>query len=365
VFVAGCTREEFAAFVDWCNKELYPGLLKSVGCKENHIKLAYEKAFERIVFTSAKRYVGRYSHYKGKEARADSKPEVKGLEFKRGDTTLLARRMQQDVVNLMMSGGEDLEQYHAILTRGRTHILEDALPIDEVKLSKGLSKGLKEYAVKMKTDGTEGAPLPHVVVARMLEARGQDVSQGTRIEYVVVNENADAPTERVIPADDYKGECDRHYVWQSLVYPPTQRLLEAAFPHAKEHWDAWAKSRPPTPRGRAAKAEAEGQERLFAAPETRVSVPAAPAASTGAPSVPAMPKRSEATYEALVEERCIARGMRPVYDVCSKHPGKRPLVLRVKLSTGAEATLDTALKVDGSAALARELAEFRSRPSAA
>jgi hypothetical protein len=56
LFVVGCTREEFQAFVAWCNAELYPPVLAKFGCPENAIKLEFEKSFDRLVFTSAKRY---------------------------------------------------------------------------------------------------------------------------------------------------------------------------------------------------------------------------------------------------------------------------------------------------------------------
>lgn len=48
-FVYGTTRGEFSNFIfEYCNKDLIPRLLKSCGCKENRIKLDYDKAFERL-----------------------------------------------------------------------------------------------------------------------------------------------------------------------------------------------------------------------------------------------------------------------------------------------------------------------------
>jgi DNA polymerase elongation subunit (family B) len=282
-FVTGCTEGEFRAFVEWCNADLYPRLLAGVGCSTNEIKLAYEKEFSTLVFCAAKKYAGNYAHYKGKRATAESKPEIKGLEFKRGDGSLLGRRLQKSAVDLLMRGVTDLEEFHSLLTDARTHALEGELQLDEIKLSKSLSKPLKEYVIKRKLDGTDGAPPAHVVVARMLEKRGHDVSEGTRVEYVVVDAVAEDPQKRVLPAADYAGEFDRHYVWETLVYPPTERLLMAAFPAAAQQWAAWARSRPPRPRrgGTAAK----GQGGLFAAGETRVS----PRPALPTPSPPRRP----------------------------------------------------------------------------
>lgn len=263
VFVVGCTEQEFRDFVQWCNDELYPGILKKQGCKDNYIKLAYEKEFEILVFTAAKRYCGKYAHYKGKRATVDSKPEVKGFEYKRGDASLRARELQREAVTMLLGGEESLEAYHALLTRARTAILEGELGLADVVLSKSLSKPLKEYVSKKKADGEDAAQPPHVVIAKILQARGQDVSEGTRVEYIVADATADDPGRRYLPAEDYRGECDRHYVWESSVYPATQRLLAAAFPGAIEHWEAWARSRPPKTRHRGAKV-LDGQLALLA-----------------------------------------------------------------------------------------------------
>lgn len=256
VFVQGVSQDEFAAFVDWCNVDLYPRLLAEVGCTKNAVKLAYEKAFAVLVMPSAKKYVGRYLHYKGKAAAEDSKPEIKGLEYKRGDALQLARRLQSEVIDLLCGGlgivksiptpTTALMHFHEAVARARDYVLNtDRLPIEQVKLSKALSRPLKEYAVKTKKDGTAASQPPHVMLAKVLAARGEDVSEGTRIEYIVTD-GAVSPAVCML-ADEYTGtEVDRYHLWESLVYPATQRLLEAAFP--EEDWAALAKVRPPKPR---------------------------------------------------------------------------------------------------------------------
>lgn len=255
IFVVGCSRAEFETFVAWCNVELYPRIIAAQGCRENHIKIAYEKQFDRLVFVSAKRYIGSYVHYKGKAATADSKPEIKGLEYKRGDAGGLARRLQSEVIDMLVGGlgvatvpvpTETLEDFHGVLGRIQEHVLRGELATDDVFLSKSLSRPLKEYIVRPKKDGTAAAQPPHVTVAHVLKARGREIGEGTRVEYFV----ADGTTSpvRVLPAEDYAGECDRFHLWESNVYPPTGRLLAAAFPD--HEWDAWGKVRPKVVRAR-------------------------------------------------------------------------------------------------------------------
>lgn len=229
IFIMGVTEAEFRTFVAWCNSELYPRLLAELQCPTNEIKIAYEKEFETIVLVGKKRYAGRFAHYKGTRARADSKPEVKGLEYKRGDSVKLARDLQYEIIQSLMGGNEDAEAYLPMVERWRDHILSGTLTPREILLSKTLSKDLELYAQRMKKDLTPAAQPPHVEVAKIMRARGFDASAGARIEYVVVDGLA-SPL-KVIPADDYKsGDEDRYYLWEQLVWPPTERVLACAFP---------------------------------------------------------------------------------------------------------------------------------------
>lgn len=326
LFVQGCGKEEFGAFVKECNEVLYPERLRGEGCAENRIKLAYEKAFDRIVFSGKKRYVGRYAHYKGKAATADSKPEIKGLEYKRGDAALLACRLQQQVIELLMSGCEDVERFHLLVGRSRDHVLGDPLPVEEVMLSKALTKPLREYVVRKKGDGSNAGEVQHVAVARILAARGLDVTEGTRIEYVVAD-GSSSPA-RVIPASDYTGEqVDRFHVWESMVYPPSWRLLESAFPDVS--WEAWADVRPRR-RGRKV---LEGQEDLF------------------------RPRGVEGRG-ALVVRVSEASDLEGVRGALSRHPGERAVRLIVMHPSAAEVELAVPVRVDGGSVLVAELRRF-------
>ncbi len=255
-FITGPNDAEFLAFVEWCNRELYPSLIGRQGATRNAISLAYEKKFKRAVFVSKKRYAASYAHYKGTAATKDSKLEVKGLEYKRGDTSRIARRLQLEIVELLLREEvEDPKAYEAMLDRYREHVLGDALPIEDVAISKRLTKEVKEYAVRMKKDKTPAEQATHVEIAKVLMQRGQEVREGARIEFVVVDGGV-API-RAIPAEDYdpatpEKNADRFYLWEQLIFPPAQRVLQAAFPD--HDWSRWERVRPPKPRTRRSKA---------------------------------------------------------------------------------------------------------------
>jgi DNA polymerase I len=236
-FVSGCTNEEFAEFVKWCNEVLFPKLTNERGAKWNCVKLAYEKKFSRLVMVSKSRYVGLFEHYKGKKATEDSKPEVKGLEYMRGDGSALGRQMQKEIFDLVLRDGcEDPLVFEAIVERYKTHVLHEQLDPKHFILSKRLTQKVDEY--KSKT-------LPaHAQIAKDLIARGHTIRTGDKIEFIVVD---GSDKLKVIPVIDYDPKdstknADRFYLWEQLVYPPSLRVLQSAFP--KHNWAKYECVRP-------------------------------------------------------------------------------------------------------------------------
>lgn len=257
VFVEGGSNEAFTKFVAWCNAELFPAVLKEHGCVVNKVALNYEKKFSRLILMKKKRYAGKYEHFEGTAATADSKPEIKGLEFKRGDTIRLAREMQYELVQLLLDQEiETVEHYREWIGKWRDRILVSDLALEDIRMSNSLGKDLNGYARREKKDGTDGALPVHVEVALVLKERGRDVGEGVRIEYIVVDGRSPI---KAIPVEDFAGEFDRCYLWENLTYPASQRVLEAALPQHK--WRDYLRVRP-TKSGRG-RIDALGQALLF------------------------------------------------------------------------------------------------------
>lgn len=236
LFVMGCTVEEFKDFVKWCNAELYPKLLDEQGVprEQQCIALDYEKCFDRLIFPlgnegkpAAKRYIGSYLHYGFKPKE---KPEIRGLEYMRADSVRYARKMQHEAMTLLLQGIDNPDELHEWVRRKRELFFEGEIPLEDIVMSKGISQSLDAY----KANG------PHVRVARELEARGEDISEGTRISYVVTDGTQSPAT--VVPASDYAGQFDRHHYWNKGIYPATMRVLAGAFPQS--HWMRWLAKRP-------------------------------------------------------------------------------------------------------------------------
>lgn len=265
IFVSGDSKR-FTQVVADLNGS-WKGLLDEHGCEACHVKLEFEKSFSRIVLVSAKRYVGRFSVYKGK-AVAAKKIEVKGLEYKRGDTMRLTRTMQKELIDLLL-GDEvpTVERCQEFVDGWRTRVMDGELTVDDIVLSQSV-KALDEYADRFTsarctaqkgknkcshvfgtTAYTDDAPKvcprcggerkrasqpAHVRVAKILAERGEEIRSGTRVEYLIVSEEGDII--EVVPARDPGAleQIKRDYYWAKRIYPPCARVLEAAFPD--ERW---------------------------------------------------------------------------------------------------------------------------------
>jgi DNA polymerase elongation subunit (family B) len=248
--MAGVPVERFKQFIAWLNQDFYPRIMEQTGAPSawRPVRIDYEKQFARLVFgvddkgaPKKKTYVGVYSHYKGKPADELSKPEVKGLEWRRGDWCAFARVLQYEVIQLFAKDVVAPAEYVRVVLAARDRALTAVLPIEDVQLSKSLSKPLDEYATKTKLDGTAAAGQPHVALARRMREQGLEVRQGTRIAYYVV----DGATEGGLKcglASEYVGQLDRYYLWERLVYPPTMRLCMAI--HPTIDWRVYLKVRP-------------------------------------------------------------------------------------------------------------------------
>jgi DNA polymerase elongation subunit (family B) len=161
---------------------------------------------------------------------------------------------------MLLGARESPEEFQNLVLSYRDRVLNGVLEIDDVVLSKRLSKAIGGYVRKVKKDGTWAAQPAHVEVARQLKSRGRDVGKGARIEYVVAD--GTAKPMRCIPAEDFQGELDRYHLWEELVYPATERVLESALPGGP--WAALRAVRPVRPRRRRTDA-LPGQLALFKA----------------------------------------------------------------------------------------------------
>ncbi len=259
--VTGKTLEEFKDFIKYCNEKLYPTIATNHRCRENHIRLAYDKHFERLVCgvkddgtPAKKKYVGRFA--------GTGKLSITGFEYKRGDASPLARALQKRVAEkLMVECSEDPEDFILMIVEARNRILNDEIPMDEILVSGTIKKDIEEYETNS----------PDLTVAKIMAERGEDVTPGVRFKYFVVDGSVSPML--ALPASDFKNEFDRYFIWERQVYKPTKRLLMGAFP--LYDWDQFEDVRPKVTNAarKQLRLEAKGQQVLtFALTEPKKAV---------------------------------------------------------------------------------------------
>lgn len=246
-YIKGATEPEVREFLQHINGTVLPGIAKAHRCERPPPVLEFDAAYDRVVVCGKKKYCAKY--------RDSDELVFRGLEFRRGDASPLARQLQERVARkLMTDETPDPEDFPVLLIDTRNKVLNDKLTADEIVMSESIRQDLDDYT----------AVSPAISAARMLQARGNDVSPGTKIQYVVVDGSV-SPMQ-VVPLCDYDGHYDAFYYWENLIYPPTERLLKAAFPETD--WSIYAKVRPAkekmcAERRYQEKLEKKGQLRLF------------------------------------------------------------------------------------------------------
>jgi DNA polymerase elongation subunit (family B) len=235
LFVVGPGVEEFKEFTGWCNAELFPKLASNWGCKTNTFFLDYEKAFDGVIFTydskrrcyNRKKYAYRLAHKGFTKPKPGKEIDVVGIEYKRGDSSGLARQLQKSVIDKLLGPvPTSADEIVKLIEAFRIKVFHEKHPVEQVMISKAIRKELVAYGEK---------ETPHVKAAYLMQQKGQEVREGTKVHFVVVNGEKSAKLnpqggQQVILAEDYKGDCDRYWLWTVAVFPGTYRIVKAAFP---------------------------------------------------------------------------------------------------------------------------------------
>jgi DNA polymerase I len=213
-------------FVEYC-QERYLKILRDLGCNLdwNAVLLEYEDVFDRIFFVVKKRYAGKMIRHKGV---ATEHVEVKGLEIMRGDQARLTRHLQQAVLDAILMDEWDAERIEReIVAPEFERVAGGGLPVDDVTISKSISKDPDDYKTKAL----------HVRLAEWIRDYGQQFFIGMKVEYIVTK--AKPKLDGVLRERWWSGEYeyDPEYYWDRVIYPASLRVLKVCFPD--HDWDGW------------------------------------------------------------------------------------------------------------------------------
>lgn len=212
----------------------YDSLADKLNANKGGIILEFENYYKSIIFLAKKRYVGVMKLYKGREA--DDKIYVRGLETRRSNVPVLAKRFQNECFNNILIEKYDLDSIKKFVLKYRKLIDTGEIDVDSIVCHQSVQKELSEYGgdvtdsktgkSKIKKDGSiQIKPIPlHVKIAKKLVRNGKEFYVGMQIPYIVTDSSSPM---KGIHIDEFKGKFDKKYYWNNLIYDPCKRILEA------------------------------------------------------------------------------------------------------------------------------------------
>lgn len=159
---------------------------------------------------------------------------ITGLEMIRGDWSNIAKNLQKEVT-LAILNEEPENRVCRIIDSMMSKTIFNELPTDDIVITQRIKDTIESYKTpvidkktgerKLKANGEpyKKAIPQHVKVAELMRDSGEEVVPGMLIEYIFDEEKGP------VPLSMYSGVYDKEIYWNRKIFPPTYRVLTAAF----------------------------------------------------------------------------------------------------------------------------------------
>jgi len=192
-------REKMDSFLNEVNAEL-----------PRFMQLEFEGFFTRGFFTSTDSGEGAKKKYALLDE--EGKMKITGFEQVRRDWSPIAKQTQKKVLREVLE--DDVDAAAETVKTTIERLKDGEVPVEDLRIYTSLTKEPEEY----------GSKAPHVEAAKRAKKRGEDISPGETISYVITR-GAGTISDRaeiVKYADDY----DADYYIENQVIPVTLRVLK-------------------------------------------------------------------------------------------------------------------------------------------
>lgn len=233
--------------------------------EEQILEVELDGVFKKLLLLKKKKYAGLalknfLDVAQGRATTETLAVEVKGLDLVRRDWSGVTRAVSERVLRIMLDTG-DLAEVNSYLlavrdaldaANGRLHARYGGAPAPAPEgppsSSAELDFGLRDFVIKKQlnkkpSEYKEAAGLPHVRVARYLQAQGQTEEQLVNhfIPYVIVRGEG-ALADRAMHPDEFSDTCasptppalDIEWYKVNQVIAPIERLVEVVDPLCKD-----------------------------------------------------------------------------------------------------------------------------------
>jgi DNA polymerase elongation subunit (family B) len=219
LFVILAEGEDIEEVLKETNKYIKKHLEEEYRVRECTIQMALDKKFDKFFIEAKKKYIG--------DIRG--KLNFVGMECVKRDCIPLAAKVQRDLIKKIFNK-DSPEVISNWIMKHKANLIEAKIDIEEITIYKKITRN--EY--KPKKDSTKKYTAPiHVRIAYELkkESNGKKdfTSAGTILPYIITEGKGGL---KGIHLGEYKGEFDKEYYWDNLIYPPLERMLKHVY---KDH----------------------------------------------------------------------------------------------------------------------------------
>lgn len=187
------------------DRERVDGFIRETESKIG-LEIKPDKIYKRILFTEAKK---RYAGLLQNETL-----DIIGLEFARGDWTLIAKNVQEGALKILLKE-KSPENAAAYVQKQISLLRTGKVPLYKLIIWKTLTKNPEEYAVKT----------AHVEAVKRLMEKGWETAIGDKIGYVITKGEGKL-YERAIPYVLVSiKDIDFKYYEEQQILPSTLRIL--------------------------------------------------------------------------------------------------------------------------------------------
>eukprot|EP01028_Stygiella_incarcerata_P010436 TRINITY_DN5403_c0_g1_i4.p1 TRINITY_DN5403_c0_g1~~TRINITY_DN5403_c0_g1_i4.p1 ORF type:complete len:1203 (+),score=362.83 TRINITY_DN5403_c0_g1_i4:115-3723(+) len=208
-------------------KEMGQKVMKEINSLYKKLELDIDGIFKSILLLQKKKYAALMIT---DTEKMTVKREMKGLDMVRRDWCGLSQSLSTSILDRILSGSdsrEDLVDFiHTKLQSTAEAVRKGLVPLKDFIISKSISKRPQDYPDQIRA-------APHAYVARKMIERGELISIGDRIPYVMVREkkegsSSDSEMIPHHPDDVLKDQLQLDHEWylSQQVLPPVLRLCE-------------------------------------------------------------------------------------------------------------------------------------------
>ncbi len=177
------------------------------------IELEYQGHSPRGFFVTKKRYT---------LVDGEGRITTRGLEVVRRDWSPIAKETQRRVLMAILEDGDPAKAADEVRQAIR-RVSERSVRLEDLVISTRMTKTIQSY----------DAEAPHVALAKRLAEGGEEVRQGTNIDYIV-RKGTGRVGDRAQPVEQARmQDYDVDYYVRNQVLPPSMRIL-AAFGYRAE-----------------------------------------------------------------------------------------------------------------------------------